>query len=162
VTHSDFESLLSKRLETTREVLTAKNKEYVPRDADMLANFKLGAAMQGISAAACCRGYMTKHLASIMSLIDTDTPLAVWQEKIGDAINYLILLEAIVSETAPPQVSCDVADFLVEVLASGVRRFPEVVDAAGVDPATVKRILEADQRFQTDGYGNWQLRGCNG
>jgi hypothetical protein len=53
-------------------------------------------------------GMLCKHLVSIFDLVhdlDTDvmSPLAQWSEKLGDAGNYLLLLEALVVERYPNQ-----------------------------------------------------------
>lgn len=49
-------------------------------------------------------GMLTKHLVSLSDMcgktesLGATYPVAAWEEKIGDAINYLVLLEAIVKE----------------------------------------------------------------
>ena len=48
---------------------------------------------------------MCKHTVSIYDLINDaeigkDIPLEMWDEKIGDSINYLLLLNALVREGA--------------------------------------------------------------
>jgi hypothetical protein len=47
-------------------------------------------------------GMMAKHTISIYDMIDTgnDYPMALWDEKITDHLNYLLLLKAVVSEGA--------------------------------------------------------------
>ena len=47
-------------------------------------------------------GMLAKHLSSLEQMVRMDKKLSyannVWEEKLGDAINYLILLEAMVYE----------------------------------------------------------------
>jgi hypothetical protein len=46
---------------------------------------------------------LSKHLISVYDMVDDlnnhiESPMEVWKEKIGDSINYLILLEALLYE----------------------------------------------------------------
>lgn len=102
----DFVALLRKRLYTTEQVLGVKAREYAP-GCDRLHNFKRAAALTGETPAQVCVGYMAKHLVSILGIVDSLAHGVVaraetTEEKIGDAINYLILLEAIIKEKQDP------------------------------------------------------------
>lgn len=94
-----FDELLERRIALTRQVLASKAKEYAD-DSDKLANLRLTAAMLGCTVARACASNMCKHLASIVRMVDDPTKHSreVWDEKIGDAINYLILLESCVED----------------------------------------------------------------
>lgn len=95
----EFESILAKRLSQIAVVLGGKAKEYA-QDGDRLYNFKVAARMNDETPAKALWGMATKHLVSVTDLIDGKlerTPEMV-DEKIGDMINYLILLEAILKE----------------------------------------------------------------
>lgn len=94
-----FDAVVEQRLQKIRGVLISKGKEYAD-GSDRLINFKLGAQIQGVSPIECLRGYMTKHIASVYTSLKSpnDVASAVWDEKIGDTINYLILLEALLQE----------------------------------------------------------------
>lgn len=109
MTAVEFDAILSARLAKAREVLAAKAGEYAT-DADRLHNFKRAAAWFPLAAAsaetdaadACC-GMMRKHWVSLTDLIDRKAaghalPPALIDEKVGDAVNYLILLEALLRE----------------------------------------------------------------
>ena len=93
-----FDAMLDARLAKTRAVLAAKAGEYAAPD-DRLHNFKRAARMLGRTPAQACLGFLAKHLASVFDVVDgrTQTP-ALIDEKVGDAINYLILLEALLTE----------------------------------------------------------------
>lgn len=43
---------------------------------------------------------MVKHLTSIIDMTqsDTDYPMELWREKLGDAKNYMFLIECLVQE----------------------------------------------------------------
>jgi hypothetical protein len=90
----EFAPVLENRIAKIREVLADKGKEYT-RD-DRLSNFKKAALAQGITPEKALRGMWFKHIISISDLIDdldhTIPPYELWDEKITDAINYLILL----------------------------------------------------------------------
>lgn len=104
MTHETFNALLAARVEKIRAVLARKCEEYATSD-DRLHNFKKSAELGGDreSPAEVCLGFMLKHLTSICDLVALEKRGATvtverWDEKIGDAINYLILLEALVKE----------------------------------------------------------------
>lgn len=77
--------------------LDTKAKEYVRND-DRLHNFNRAAQMRNILREKALLGMMDKHTISILDMVDDlETgklpTVAMVDEKIGDAINYLILLE---------------------------------------------------------------------
>lgn len=98
-----FETILTERLEKIRATLGQKAQEYAT-DGDRLHNFKRAGEMLKCDPAKALQGFLAKHLVSINDMIDQRNSMgrlwdqAQWDEKIGDAINYLILLEAIVKE----------------------------------------------------------------
>lgn len=99
---SDFDLLLERRIELIRSVLSSKVSEYAS-DADRLHNFKRSAEVLGCSPAQAALGYMTKHFVSVMDIIKADaagqkTPVLVLNEKLGDLVNYVILIEALLKE----------------------------------------------------------------
>ncbi len=116
---ADFDRLLEKRIQLTKEVLASKNKEYASDGEDRLHNFKRAANMLGCTPEKALVGMWTKHIISILDMVDDIekrnkkfTGLCVFvtnfrekrrfkklvEEKIGDAVNYLILLEALIKE----------------------------------------------------------------
>lgn len=104
--NDDFNKLVEVRIAKTREVLFQKNKEY-SSDTDRLHNFKVAARIgsKEESPERALLGMWRKHLVSVFDLIDAAdrgeiTYEGVRDEKIGDAINYLILLEALLYERA--------------------------------------------------------------
>lgn len=104
MTHEEFNSLLERRLELTRKVLASKSKEY-STGGDKLHNFKAAARLRGERPEDSLLGMLVKHWVSIQDLVaarssdqDYMPSRQLLDEKIGDAINYLILLEAVLTE----------------------------------------------------------------
>jgi hypothetical protein len=97
--HKEFDKLLEERFNKIRSTLASKNKEYASGD-DKLHNFKRAGNMLGCTQEKALIGMWTKHIISILDIVDkweneNESPnTAQLDEKIGDAINYLILLEA--------------------------------------------------------------------
>jgi hypothetical protein len=101
--HEEFQEVLGRRLKLTAEVLGAKSKEYAS-DADRLHNFKAAARLCGVSPETALMGMLVKHWVSIRDMVDRfeRTGLVpsreLVDEKVGDAVNYLVLLEALFTE----------------------------------------------------------------
>ena len=102
MTNEMFEKVFDARVDLCRRVLVGENTEYA-RGGDKLSNFKKAAGQQGCSPEQALQGMMTKHQVSIVDLIqDIDRgqhhSMHIWEEKIGDALNYLLLLRALLEE----------------------------------------------------------------
>lgn len=95
----EFNDLLDAQLKRVQEVLGSKRAEYA-NDHDVLHNFKKAAALRKCSLAEAVSGMMVKHTVSVFDMAESgqDFPDAVWDEKLTDHINYLILLRACVAE----------------------------------------------------------------
>jgi len=95
----DFNRIVEAQLDRCRDTLIVKAQEYSTEE-DRLHNFKVAAALQGGSPERALAGMMTKHIVSIFDMCNSDRMYGdyIWNEKIGDAINYLLLLRAIVDE----------------------------------------------------------------
>ena len=91
MTNKDFEILLNERLGKIRKVLAIKQKEYATDDR--LHNFRVAARIMNVPLPQALWGMAMKHLVSIIDIIEGRIE-ADYDEKIGDMINYLILLEA--------------------------------------------------------------------
>lgn len=100
----DFDSFLEERFDHIRGVLASKGAEYVPEDLveeeqSRFHNFYIAAAFNSETPERALWGMLTKHLVSLSDMVQsesTDTPLYIWEEKITDAVNYLLLLHAMV------------------------------------------------------------------
>jgi hypothetical protein len=97
--NKDFTNVVKEQLAFCGDLLTVKGEEY-SLEEDRLRVFKRAAALQGISPKQALCGMMTKHIISIYDMCQSDGTFSDerWTEKITDAMNYLILLKAIVLE----------------------------------------------------------------
>lgn len=98
MTTKRFNSIISETLTQCVETLGSKAKEYATEDR--LHNFRIAAILQNCTVEQALSGMMAKHVISIYDMCRSGESYteAMWQEKIGDAINYLLLLKAAVSE----------------------------------------------------------------
>lgn len=94
-----FNTLVEQRTEKIRAVLGQKAGEYAS-DTDRLHNFKRAADLMRCTPEEALLGFLTKHIVSVIDMIkaDRDFHPEVIDEKIGDCINYFILLEALMKE----------------------------------------------------------------
>lgn len=97
--NAEFNKIVNEQLKYCRELLIKKGTEY-SNTTDRLVNFKDGSLITGLSAKGTLWGYLSKHLTSLKTMIESYKmyPKEQWIEKITDSINYLILLRALVSE----------------------------------------------------------------
>lgn len=95
----DFNTLLEYRLAESKAVLASKAKEYATDDR--LHNFKVAASVNNTTPAKALWGMASKHLVSVMDIINSKQPYSDdhIDEKLGDLINYLILLEAVLKDS---------------------------------------------------------------
>lgn len=99
--HEDFDKVIEARISLIRSTLASKGGEYSSED-DVFESFK--AISNGLSlhddSTQVLWELLTKHLYSIRKMIESSVAPSKehMQEKIGDAINYLILLEGIFTE----------------------------------------------------------------
>lgn len=94
-----FNDVISEQIERSNGMLQSKNAHYNP-DLDKLKAFKTAAALRGVSTRDALSGMMAKHTTSVYDLCGAETlaDIDVWDEKITDHINYLLLLRAVVEE----------------------------------------------------------------
>ena len=102
-----FDEILARRLTKIREILIAKGAEYSVQ-LDRLHNFRRAASMLGGSPEQALVGMWAKHLVSVLDMVDsidsgTTPSRALVDEKLGDTINYAILLEALITDRIDKQ-----------------------------------------------------------
>lgn len=106
-----FNEITVNRLDKCLEVLCSKADEYATDDR--LHNFKVAAKLQNCTPISALGGMMCKHTVSVYDLIreyeagKTISP-EMWWEKIGDSINYLLLLSALVVEAIEAKANKEV------------------------------------------------------
>lgn len=101
MTQQKLNDVINERLEKCFALLGVKAKEYATDDR--LHNFKIAAQLQNCTPITALAGMMAKHTVSVYDLIrdnenGADIPLEMWDEKIGDSINYLLLLTGLIIE----------------------------------------------------------------
>lgn len=96
----NFEECVENRIKYIREVLSAKAEEYATDD-NRFHNFDVAARILVCTPEQALQGMLSKHIVSVLDLVEwSETkPLEITEaligEKIGDAINYLMLLEGL-------------------------------------------------------------------
>ena len=96
---NDFEKVIEEQIKKCKDILIDKSKEYA-RDDDRLHNFKNAAGIMGCDPKEALAGMMAKHTISVYDMCrdGEDHSIGLWNEKITDHINYLLLLKAIIIE----------------------------------------------------------------
>ena len=102
MTNKQFNKLLNRRISLIKKTLSKKAGEYASNN-DRLHNFSAASKITKESKAKALHGMMLKHIVSVMDLIKyKDAGVKMdnkrIDEKIGDNINFLILLEAVLKE----------------------------------------------------------------
>lgn len=94
-----FQQIFDYQIDRVASVLVNKAREYAD-DVDRLANFKRAAELQNTTPIKALGGMMAKHTISVYDMIDSDKTYGIelWDEKITDHINYLILLRAALAD----------------------------------------------------------------
>ena len=98
MTNKEFNIILEQRIMNIQITLMSKGNEY--GTTDRLHNFKVAARIDNETPLQSAWGMFKKHLVSIIDIKDGLKPISddIINEKFGDAINYLILMEAIIKE----------------------------------------------------------------
>ena len=119
---NEFEQVVNDQLSQCTDVLIAKAKEYA-EDGDRLHNFKVAAALEGVKPRQALAGMMAKHTVSVydMCMSGKSYSMDMWNEKITDHMNYLLLLKAMLTEEEWPSTVFHADGKIVEV----IQRKPE-------------------------------------
>lgn len=107
-----FNEIVEGQCAHIKSVLASKGKEY--SRGDRLSNFKTGGRIINDTPEHALMGMKLKHDVSVIDIVDDleqgNLPTyGVLSEKIGDSINYLILLKALIIERL------EIADKMPEV-----------------------------------------------
>ena len=95
----EFVSTVEKRIHKCLDTLGIKAQEYA-HDEDRLRAFRAAAAIEKTTPEAALGGMLAKHIVSIYDMLGNPRGYSKerWDEKIGDAINYLLLLDALLQD----------------------------------------------------------------
>jgi len=137
MTAKEFEQILKARTQKMVLTLGRKAGEYATAD-DRLHTFKEAARLGGLTPAEALMGMWLKHVVSVCDMVrEQSAGKPITQDrvddKIGDAINYLVLLEAVFAEkptTAEPAAPPETAGkgeslYVVQVFDEEARRYRE-------------------------------------
>jgi hypothetical protein len=105
----EFGKILERQINRTIDILGSKAEEYA-NDDERLHNFKVIAELQGITLHQAVVNLMAKHTVSIFDLARSEGEVSeeLWNEKITDHINYLILLQAALAEERKGPIDGDI------------------------------------------------------
>lgn len=100
-----FNQIIEERFEKVKNTLIKKGEEY-STDTDVLHNFNRTAQIGNITPERAAWGFMLKHFTSMSDIVDSiDKGIypkeELLEEKLGDLINYFILLETIIKRDSP-------------------------------------------------------------
>lgn len=99
MTNQEFAKVVEGQFQQCENLLVRKGEEYDHSTEDRLHVFKVAAELEGITPMQALAGMMAKHTISVYDLIASNCDnLALWNEKITDHINYLLLLKALIKE----------------------------------------------------------------
>ncbi len=99
---TEFNEIARKTFADCEKILGMKNIEYSGIN-DRLHNFKVAGRMLNVTPEVALMGMKIKHTVSIYDIVNSVTnrnlpSLDMINEKIGDEINYLVLLKALIVE----------------------------------------------------------------
>ncbi len=93
-----FNNEIEHQLNICKKYLYKKGEEY-NNTKDRLEFFKQAAILERTTPAKALIGFMAKHTLSIYNLINENcNDLALFEEKITDHINYLLILKCLLKE----------------------------------------------------------------
>jgi hypothetical protein len=100
MTTPDFNKVVEEQLDRIRNVLVKKAAEY-NLDDDRLSVFKHAAALSEETPEQALYGFMLKHIISMTDMINSKQAYSeeLWNEKLTDINNYIILLQGLLRDT---------------------------------------------------------------
>ena len=96
----EFNKVVEKQIEKIRSVLVKKADEY-NLEEDRLGFFKRSAAFAQETPEQALYGFLLKHLQSITDMVMSGNSYSkeLWEEKVTDTMNYLVLLLGLLEDT---------------------------------------------------------------
>lgn len=100
MTSSDFNKVVESQLARIQSVLVKKENEY-SLGTDRFSVFKHGAGITEETPEQVLYGFMLKHIISVTDMVNSKATYSeeLWNEKITDICNYLILLQGLLRDT---------------------------------------------------------------
>lgn len=105
-----FNHIIESQQKLCMDILITKAKEYATEDR--LHNFKVAAELQMTTPINALAGMLSKHTVSIYDMCRSGRsyPQEIWDEKITDHINYLLLLKALTVEETGKIISSELCE----------------------------------------------------
>ena len=100
ITHDDFENMILNLLEKVKNIMLTKGNQYNENPTDRFDQFKKASTLTKISPVKTLYGMWVKHIISLSDMISSEKQYSkeLWNEKIIDNINYLLLLAGAIEE----------------------------------------------------------------
>lgn len=100
MTALDFNKIVEDQLERIKTVLVKKEAEY-SLNTDRMSVFKHGSGITEETPEQVLYGFMLKHIISVTDMVNSKETYSeeLWNEKITDICNYLILLQGLLRDT---------------------------------------------------------------
>lgn len=97
MTHEERDKIIQETMDRCSTLLRTRALGYAT-DEDALHNFRVAAELQDCTMAQALAGMMAKHTVSVYDMVSSgkEYDLKIWDEKICDNINYLLLLKVVV------------------------------------------------------------------
>jgi len=167
MTNEDFKQLFETRLDKLKSILNSKSAEYSVQ-TDKLHNFKESAHLIRCTPVQAAWAFAVKHLTSIKDMVDGLHPATPERldEKITDAIAYLVLIEACLKESSTkkeykPEEEPEI-DWWVNCYSTGAGAKKRKIEVA----ACMSKAAAIDYRAYGDGIyrtfsGCYHVKACN-
>lgn len=100
MTPIEFNKVVEDQLARIQRVLVKKETEY-SLGTDRMSVFKHGAGITEETPEQVLYGFMLKHIISVTDMVNSKATYSeeLWNEKITDICNYLILLQGLLRDT---------------------------------------------------------------
>lgn len=98
---TELNQVFQEQMQLCADLLEWKAAEYTGNADDRLSAFKSAAALQHCTPDQALVGMLAKHVISLFDMAFAGADLfsmEMWEEKITDSINYLVLLKAVLVE----------------------------------------------------------------
>lgn len=100
IKETEFNNTMLDLLEKVKNIMLSKANQYNENPSDRFDQFKKASTLTKISPVRTLYGMWVKHIISLSDMISSEKqyPRELWEEKIIDNINYLLLLAGAIKE----------------------------------------------------------------
>lgn len=100
IRETEFNNTMVDLLEKVKNIMLTKGDQYNENPSDRFDQFKKASILTKISPVRTLYGMWVKHIISLSDMISSEKqyPRELWEEKIIDNINYLLLLAGAIEE----------------------------------------------------------------